>query len=69
MTHDAEMFLLREMDRDDLLNFQDYGNFNDIMDESLGIDIETGEIVDEDAGMLFPQPLREYDVIKERMLL
>lgn len=62
MTHNVEMFLLREMDRDDLVSFQDYGDFNDIMDECLGIDIETGEIVDEDAGMLFPQPLKEFDI-------
>lgn len=62
MTHNVEMYLLREMDRDDLVSFQDYGDFNDIMDECLGIDIETGEIVDEDAGMLFPQPLKEFDI-------
>lgn len=60
MTYDIEQFLLQEMDRDDLMEIQDFGTFKEVIDTTMGFD-ENYNIVDEDAGLLFPQEFKEYD--------
>lgn len=59
MTYDVEVFLLQEMDRDDLIEFQDFGHTKEVLDTTMGFD-ENYNIVDPDAGMLFPQEIKEY---------
>lgn len=61
MTYDAERFLLQEMERDDLIEMQDFGNIKEVLDTTMGFD-EDYNLVDEDAGMLFPQAIREVEV-------
>lgn len=61
MTYDAEVFLLQEMNRDDLIEFHDFGYEKDVLDTTMGFD-ENYNIVDEDAGMLFPQVIKEYPI-------
>lgn len=60
MTYDIEQFLLQEMDRDDLMEIQDFGTFKEVVDTTMGFD-EDYNIIDEDAGLIFPQEFREYD--------
>lgn len=60
MTHEVEEFLLQEMYRDDLIEFQDFGHMKEVIDTTMGFD-ENYNIVDEDAGMLFPQEIKELD--------
>lgn len=60
MTYDIEQFLLQEMDRDDLMEIQDFGTFKEVVDTTMGFD-ESYNIIDEDAGLIFPQEFREYD--------
>lgn len=61
MTYDAERFLLQEMERDDLIEMQDFGNIKEVLDTTMGFD-EDYNLVDEDAGMLFPQAIREVEI-------
>lgn len=65
MTHDVEEFLLKEMDRDDLMEIQEFGTLKDVLDTTMGFN-ENYQIEDEDAGLIFPQEIKEYDV-KEDM--
>ena len=60
MTYDIEQFLLQEMDRDDLMELQDFGTFKEVVDTTMGFD-ENYNIIDEDAGLIFPQKMKEYD--------
>jgi len=60
MTYDIEQFLLQEMDRDDLMEIQDFGTFKEVVDTTMGFD-ENYNIIDEDAGLIFPQEFKEYD--------
>jgi len=60
MTYDIEQFLLQEMDRDDLMEIQDFGTFKEVVDTTMGFD-ENYNIIDEDAGLIFPQEMKEYD--------
>jgi len=64
MTYDIEQFLLQEMDRDDLMEIQDFGTFKEVVDTTMGFD-ENYNIIDEDAGLIFPQEMKEYDEWKE----
>ena len=61
MTYDAERFLLQEMERDDLIEMQDFGNIKEVLDTTMGFD-EDYNLVDKDAGMLFPQAIREVEI-------
>lgn len=61
MTYDIEKFLLQEMDRDDLIELQDFGTFKEVIDTTMGFN-ENYEIIDEDAGLIFPQEIKEYDM-------
>ena len=61
MTYDAERFLLQEMERDDLIEMQDFGKWKDVLDTTMGFD-EEYNVVDEDAGMLFPQEIKEVNL-------
>ena len=61
MTYDIEQFLLQEMDRDDLMEIQDFGTFKEVVDTTMGFD-ENYNIIDEDAGLIFPQEFKKYDI-------
>lgn len=61
MTYDAERFLLQEMERDDLIEMQDFGRMKEVLDTTMGFD-EDYNIVDVDAGMLFPQEIKEVNI-------
>lgn len=61
MTYATETFLLQEMDRDDLMEIQDFGHMKEVLDTTMGFD-ENYQIIDEDAGLLFPQEIKEYNI-------
>ena len=55
MTYDAEQYLLHEMDKEDFLDLQKVGHMDELLDSILYLD-ETADMIDEDNGLLFPQP-------------
>lgn len=61
MTYDAEQYLLHEMERDDMMEIYDFDNMKEVLDTTMGFD-EDYNIIDKDAGMLFPQEIKEVNV-------
>lgn len=61
MTYDAEQYLLHEMERDDMMEIYDFDNMKEVLDTTMGFD-EDYNIIDKDAGMLFPQEIKEVNL-------
>lgn len=55
MTHDAEQYLLHEMDKEDFMDLQKIGHVDELLDSVLYLD-EDADSIDDDNGLLFPQP-------------
>lgn len=60
MTRDVERLILQEMQEDENMELRDIGTFKEAEDHDMGFDPTTGE-VDPDAGLIFPQPITNYD--------
>ena len=60
MTRDAEQLILEEMVKDEEESLKDPEFIDEAQDHMMGFDEDTGEL-DQDAGMLFPQPITNFD--------